>query len=34
VVISGFEWDDWNVAHIERHQYTPDEVEECGRYEA
>jgi uncharacterized DUF497 family protein len=28
VVISGFEWDDGNVLHIERHRYTPDEVEE------
>jgi uncharacterized DUF497 family protein len=28
VVISSFEWDDRNVAHIERHQFTPDEVEE------
>jgi uncharacterized DUF497 family protein len=28
VVISGFEWDDDNVLHIERHQFTPEEVEE------
>jgi uncharacterized DUF497 family protein len=28
VIISGFDWDDDNVLHIERHQYTPDEVEE------
>jgi len=28
VVISGFEWDDDNVFHIERHEFTPDEVEE------
>jgi uncharacterized protein len=28
VVISGFDWDDDNVFHIERHQFTPDEVEE------
>jgi uncharacterized DUF497 family protein len=28
VVISGFDWDDDNVLHIERHQFTPDEVEE------
>jgi len=28
VVISGFEWDDDNIAHIERHDFTPDEVEE------
>ena len=26
--ISGFEWDDENVFHIGRHQFTPDEVEE------
>jgi uncharacterized DUF497 family protein len=28
VVISGFDWDDSNVRHIERHQFTPGEVEE------
>jgi uncharacterized DUF497 family protein/predicted DNA binding CopG/RHH family protein len=28
VVVSGFDWDDDNVLHIERHQFTPDEVEE------
>jgi uncharacterized DUF497 family protein len=28
VVISGFDWDDDNVAHIERHQFSPEEVEE------
>lgn len=28
MVISSFEWDDRNVSHIERHQFTPDEVEE------
>lgn len=28
MVISGFDWDDGNVRHIERHQFTPDEVEE------
>jgi uncharacterized DUF497 family protein len=28
VVISGFEWDDDNVLHIQRHEFTPDEVEE------
>jgi uncharacterized DUF497 family protein len=28
VVISGFEWDDENVLHIERHQFNPEEVEE------
>ena len=27
-MISGFEWDDDNVFHIERHEFTPDEVEE------
>ena len=28
MVISGFEWDEGNVVHIERHQFTPEEVEE------
>jgi len=28
VVISGFDWDDQNVFHIERHQFSPEEVEE------
>jgi uncharacterized protein len=28
VVISGFDWDDDNIRHIERHEFTPDEVEE------
>jgi len=28
VVVSGFEWDDDNILHIERHQFTPEEVEE------
>jgi len=28
VVISGFDWDDDNLLHIERHQFTPEEVEE------
>jgi uncharacterized DUF497 family protein len=34
VVISGFEWDDDNVEHIERHDFTPEEVEEvfAGAY--
>ncbi|MCW5981247.1 MAG: BrnT family toxin [Bryobacteraceae bacterium] len=34
VVISGFDWDDANITHIERHQFTPDEVEEvfAGRH--
>jgi uncharacterized DUF497 family protein len=28
VVVTGFEWDDDNVQHIARHEFTPDEVEE------
>lgn len=28
MVISGFEWDDDNVLHIERHQFSHEEVEE------
>jgi uncharacterized DUF497 family protein len=34
VAISGFEWDDDNLSHIERHEYTPEEVEEVfvGNY--
>jgi len=28
VVISGFEWDDDNIFHVERHEFTPEEVEE------
>jgi len=28
VIISGFDWDDDNILHIDRHQFTPDEVEE------
>jgi uncharacterized DUF497 family protein len=28
VVISGFEWDEDNVPHIEKHSFTPEEVEE------
>ena len=28
MVISGFDWDDDNVSHIELHQFTPEEVEE------
>jgi uncharacterized DUF497 family protein len=28
VAIYGFDWDDDNVLHIERHEFTPDEVEE------
>ena len=34
MVISGFEWDDDNIFHIERHEFTPEEVEEvfAGNY--
>jgi hypothetical protein len=34
VVIAGFEWDDNNIAHVERHEFTPEEVEEvfAGNY--
>ena len=28
MVISGFEWDDGNIGHIRRHDFSPDEVEE------
>ena len=28
MVVSGFEWDDGNIFHIERHEFTPEEVEE------
>jgi uncharacterized DUF497 family protein len=28
VVISGFEWDDDNIFHIGRHEFTTEEVEE------
>jgi len=28
VVVSGFEWDDDNISHIERHEFSPEEVEE------
>jgi uncharacterized DUF497 family protein len=28
VAISGFDWDDDNIFHIERHEFTPEEVEE------
>ena len=28
MVVSGFEWDDDNILHIERHEFTPEEVEE------
>ena len=34
MAISGFDWDDDNVLHIERHEFTPEEVEEvfAGNY--
>ena len=34
MVISGFDWDDDNIFHIERYQFTPEEVEEvfAGKY--
>ncbi len=34
MVISGFEWGDDNIFHIERHQFTTEEVEEvfAGEY--
>jgi hypothetical protein len=28
VVISSFEWDDDNILHVDRHQFTPEEAEE------
>lgn len=28
MIISGFDWDDDNLLHIERHQFTLEEVEE------
>jgi uncharacterized protein len=28
VVVSGFDWDDDNILHIERHQFSPEEIEE------
>ena len=28
MVIAGFEWDDDNIAHIGRHAFSPEEVEE------
>jgi len=28
VVVSDFEWDDDNISHIGRHEFTPEEVEE------
>ena len=27
--IISFEWDDWNIEHIEKHSATPQEVEEA-----
>ena len=34
IVIRRLIWDSWNVAHIARHEVTPDEVEEVcqGEY--
>jgi uncharacterized DUF497 family protein len=34
VVVSGFKWDDDNIEHIQRHDFTPEEVEEvfAGAY--
>jgi uncharacterized protein len=34
VAISGFDWDEANISHIERHEFTPEEVEEvfAGNY--
>ena len=28
MVVSGFEWDDDNIFHIQRHEFTPEDVEE------
>ena len=28
MVVSGFEWDDENIVHIDRHEFTSEEVEE------
>lgn len=28
MIISGFDWDDENIFHIDRHRFTPEEVEE------
>ena len=28
MVIAGFDWDDENILHVERHEFTPEEVEE------
>jgi uncharacterized DUF497 family protein len=34
VAVSGFDWDDDNIFHIERHEFSPEEVEEgfAGNY--
>ena len=34
MIVSRFDWDDENVFHIDRHAFTPDEVEEVfvGNY--
>lgn len=34
MLISGFDWDDANISHIDRHEFTPEEVEEvfAGAY--
>jgi len=28
MIVSGFEWDDDNILHLERHSFTPEDVEE------
>ena len=28
MIISGFDWNDDNIFHIEKHEFTPEEVEE------
>jgi uncharacterized DUF497 family protein len=28
VIFSGFDWDDYNIEHIQRHDFSPEEVEE------
>ena len=34
VIVSSFDWDDDNIFHIERHEFSPEEVEEvfAGNY--
>lgn len=34
MIISSFDWDDDNIGHIQRHEFTPEEVEEvfAGAY--